>query len=181
MWSYDIAREQCPRLDHLMEIATMTADAGYNALGLYLEHRFAFPSAPWAHGKGAITPETVRTLQSEFPSLQLVPMINLLGHMEGFLYTERGKSFREERFKGMQACPSNSEFVRWPRFRASLFISEAMKPSSWGAALGVPTECLKLVRMDFGASTSDLSPNEYWKLDGDRQSGVTCFSRIQGL
>lgn len=111
MWSYDLAREQCPNRDHLFEIAAMTADAGYNALGLYVEHRFAFPSVPWIRGTGALSPENVRALESEFPSLQFIPMINLLGHMEGFLYTEWGKQFREEMFRGMQACPSNPEFV----------------------------------------------------------------------
>lgn len=111
MWSYDLAREQCPTREHLFEIAAMTADAGYNALGLYVEHRFAFPSVPWIRGTGALSPENVRALESEFPSLQFIPMINLLGHMEGFLYTEWGKQFREEMFRGMQACPSNPEFV----------------------------------------------------------------------
>lgn len=111
MWTYDYAREQAPTLDHLRAICRLSLDSGYNALGLYLEHRFAYPSAPWAHGTGALQPETVRTLEKEFPDLQLVPFINLLGHMEGFLYTEQGKKFAEEKFKGLQGCASNDEFV----------------------------------------------------------------------
>lgn len=113
MWSYDLAREQCPTLDHLRLFCRASLESGYNALGLYLEHRFAYRSAPWAAGKWALQPETVRTLQREFPDLQIIPMINLLGHMEGFLYTEQGCGFAEERFKGMQACPSNEEFVQF--------------------------------------------------------------------
>lgn len=105
MWSLDVAREQCISRDLLFRYAAMTADAGYDALGLYLEHRFAYPSAPWAHGSGSLTPETVRAVRSEFPSLKLIPFVNLLGHMEGFLYTEPGKKFREELFHGTQACP----------------------------------------------------------------------------
>ena len=112
MWTLDLAREQCPTLDHLYQYAALTQDAGYDALGLYLEHRFAYPSTPWAHGQGCVTPEMVRALRSEFPSLQIVPLINLLGHMEGFLYTEEGKRYAEERFAGMQACPCNPEVVR---------------------------------------------------------------------
>jgi hypothetical protein len=111
MWMLDLAREQAPTLDHLYQYASLTQDAGFDALGLYLEHRFAYPSAPSAHGTGALTPGMVRSLRSEFPSLMIVPFINLLGHMEGFLYTEEGKRFAEERFAGMQACPCNPEFV----------------------------------------------------------------------
>ena len=111
MWSYDLAREQSPTLEHLRTFCRISLDSGYNALGLYMEHRFAYPSAPWAAGSGAVEPPTIKALEKEFPDLQIIPMINLLGHMEGFLYTEQGYRFAEERFKGMQACPSNEEFV----------------------------------------------------------------------
>lgn len=115
MWMLDIAREQSPTLDHLYQYASLTQEAGYDALGLYLEHRFAYPSAPWAHGRGCVTPSMVRSLRAEFPSLQIVPFINLLGHMEGMIYTEEGKSFCEARFSGMQACPCNPLFVSFAR------------------------------------------------------------------
>lgn len=111
IWMVDLAREQAPTLDHLYQYASVAQEAGFDALGLYLEHRFAYPSTPWSHGKGCVTPAMVGALRSEFPSLQIVPFINLLGHMEGFLYTETGKQFAEERFAGMQACPCNPEFV----------------------------------------------------------------------
>lgn len=111
IWTYDLAREQCPTEEFLHRLCRMSLDSGYDGIGLYLEHRFAYPSAPWAHGKEALQPEVVIRLQREFPGLQVIPFINLLGHMEGFLYTEKGKGFAEERFKGLQACPSNPEFV----------------------------------------------------------------------
>ena len=111
MWTLDVAREQCPSLDHLYEYAELTQEAGFDAIGLYLEHRFAYPSTPWSHGKGCVTPEMVKSLCSEFPSLQVVPFINILGHFEGMIYTEEGKRYREELFAGMQACPCNPEFV----------------------------------------------------------------------
>src|SRR5687767_11547643 len=111
MWTYDIACEQAPTLDHLRIFCRVTEEAGFDAIGLYLEHRFAYPSAPWAYGEDCVTPEMVRKLQDEFPKIQIVPFINLLGHMEGFIYTEYGKRFREEMFQGLQACPSKPEFV----------------------------------------------------------------------
>lgn len=111
MWTYDLAREQAPTIEHLRAFCRLTREAGYNAIGLYLEHRFAYPSIPWAQGRGAVTPEMVEWLQDEFPDLQIIPFINLLGHMEGFLYTEPGHVLAEERFKGLQACPSKPDLV----------------------------------------------------------------------
>ncbi|MBS1700575.1 MAG: family 20 glycosylhydrolase [Armatimonadetes bacterium] len=111
MWTYDLAREQAPTHAYLHKLCKLSVENGYNALGLYLEHRFAYPSAPWAAGKESLRPETIRDLQSEFPDLQIIPFINLLGHFEGFLYTEEGQRFACERFKGMQADPTNDEFL----------------------------------------------------------------------
>ena len=113
MWTLDIAREQCPTLEHLTEFAAASLEAGYDSLGLYLEHRFAFPSAPWAQGSGAITPETVNSLQRSFPALRIVPFVNLLGHMEGFLHSEEGSVLRESSFRGMQGCPSDAGFAKF--------------------------------------------------------------------
>lgn len=109
MWTYDLAREQAPTLDHLRRFCNVTLESGYNALGLYLEHRFAYPCAPWSHGKGCVTPEMVQSLQDEFKELKLIPFLNLLGHMEGMLYTEFGRRYAEGKFHGMQACPSRPE------------------------------------------------------------------------
>ena len=92
----DVARETCLTRDHLFRFAHVAQDAGYTGLGLYLEHRFAYPRIPWARGKGALTPETVRAVQAEFPSLQLIPFVNVLAHVEGFLYTEEGRGMYEE-------------------------------------------------------------------------------------
>lgn len=101
----DVAREQSLRPDHLRQFAQLSAECGYDALGLYLEHRYAYDCAPWANGDGCLTAADIRILQEEFPRLQIIPFINLLGHFEGFIYTEEGKIFREELFKGLQACP----------------------------------------------------------------------------
>lgn len=84
-------------------------------MGLNLEHWFRYPSAPWAAGRDCLQPETVKILEAEFPELQIVPFINLLGHFEGFLYTEGGQGFAEEKFYGAQACPSNEMFVEFAK------------------------------------------------------------------
>ena len=115
MWTYDLAREQAPTLEHLDLFCRLTQDAGYDALGLYLEHRFAYASAPWAAGTGAMTPEMVAWLRREHPSLRLIPFVNLLGHMEGFLYASGGEGLAEERFKGMQAAPSIPEVAAFAK------------------------------------------------------------------
>ncbi len=112
MWMYDLAREQAPTLEHLRRICQLTIDSGYNALGIYLEHRFAYPSTPWVQGKDCLTPETVLILRTEFTTLQIIPFVNLLGHFEGFIYTEPGHKLAESRLKGMQACPSNQDFLK---------------------------------------------------------------------
>jgi hypothetical protein len=115
MWMYDLAREQTPTLDHMRVFCDATLEGGYNAIGLYLEHRFAYPSTPWAYGRHAMTPDMIATLEVEYPQLQIIPFVNLLGHFEGMIYTEFGKRFREERFQGMQACPSKPEFVEFAK------------------------------------------------------------------
>lgn len=111
MWMVDIAREQLLGLEELRRLCDLTLAGGYNALGLYFEHRFATPSLPWAAGVGATNPDDITILQSEYPNLQLIPFLNLLGHFEGMLYTEHGKRYREETLRGMQACPSCPEFT----------------------------------------------------------------------
>jgi hypothetical protein len=111
MWSLDVAREQSLSYEHFRNFCQLSLDSGFNALGIYLEHRFAYPSIPWVHGQGGMTPEMISRARAEFPALQLIPFINLLGHMEGFLYTEAGSHLAESRFRGMQGCPSSAEFM----------------------------------------------------------------------
>lgn len=112
MWMLDVAREQHLTYEHLAEFARLSVEAGYDALGLYLEHRFAYPSLPWAAGQDCVTPEMIARLRREFPGLRLIPFINLLGHFEGFIYTEGGAEFREAPLEGLQACPSHPGFIR---------------------------------------------------------------------
>ncbi|GIV01861.1 MAG: hypothetical protein KatS3mg015_0691 [Fimbriimonadales bacterium] len=115
-WMMDIAREQSPSYEFLEEVASRSLDAGYNVLGLYLEHRFAYPSAPWAADVGALTTKTVQRLTKSFSpkGLRVIPFLNTLGHMEGFVRAEGGQQYAEgETTRGSaQICPSNQEAVK---------------------------------------------------------------------
>jgi hypothetical protein len=113
-WSLDVAREQSPRAEWLLDVLRRSRAAGYNAAGLYLEHRLLYPSAPWAAGPGALTLHTVRQLRSEGRALglRLIPMLNTLGHMEGFIRCEGGQWLAEGAGRGglsLQMCPSRPE------------------------------------------------------------------------
>lgn len=109
MWSVDIAREQCLSAEHLHKLCRMSLEAGYNAIGLYLEHRFQYGFSPFESQLECLGPEDISWLEREFPNLQIIPMVNVLGHMEGFLRQEGYQNRSEERFKGLQSCPSQPE------------------------------------------------------------------------
>jgi hypothetical protein len=166
LWTLDVAREQCVSRDVLFRYAAESLDAGYDALGLYLEHRFAYPSTPWAHGVGALSPETVRDVRREFPSLRLIPFVNLLGHVEGFLYTERGKAYREETMKGLQACPSNRGFSEFCQALVAdtlaIFEDEIIHlGGDETSQLGRCPECAARVAASPGDGKSDLYARHY--------------------
>ena len=114
-WMYDIAREQAPSPELLGRLVERSQAAGYNALGLYVEHRFAYASAPWARGPGAVTPEVVRSLAQvgRARGVRIIPFLNTLGHMEGFLRSEGGQGLAEslDRNYSLQICPSRPAAV----------------------------------------------------------------------
>ena len=117
-WMVDLARDQCPDYALLDEICSRSQAAGYNALGLYLEHRFAYASAPWAAAPGCLTPDVVGRLNAKYTpkGFRIVPFLNVLGHVEGFIRAEGGRTLSEGRTThAEQMCPSrpeNVEFVR---------------------------------------------------------------------
>ncbi len=117
-WMYDVAREQSPSEQFLEEVLSRSRRAGYNAVGLYLEHRFAYSSAPWAAGPGCLTPEVARQLTERFrpQGLRIIPFLNTLGHMEGFIRSEGGQWLAEGRSSGsQQTCPSRPECAEFAR------------------------------------------------------------------
>lgn len=124
-WMYDIAREQAPSEDRLREVLGRSKAAGYTAVGLYLEHRFAYPSAPWAAAQGCLTPDVVRRLRAEAvpTGLRVVPFLNTLGHMEGFIRSEGGQWLAEvPGGETLQTCPSRPECAEF----AWNLVSDAM-------------------------------------------------------
>ena len=143
MWMYDLAREQAPTLEHLQQICELTIASGYNALGLYLEHRFAYPSTPWMHGKDCLTPESIEWIQEQFPQLQIIPFVNLLGHFEGFLYAEPGAKLNEKLFAGMQACANKPEFLE--------------------LANGILDDVMRIFKSDIIHIGGDECPKDFWK------------------
>ena len=125
---YDIAREQSPDEGVLREWLNRSLEAGYNAVGFYLEHRFAYKSAHWAEGAGALQPDVVRRLSKEFApkGLRVIPFLNTLGHMEGFIRSRGGEWLEESgksQFLGSQMCPSKPECVAFAR----KLVSDAME------------------------------------------------------
>lgn len=122
-WMYDIAREQSPRPGQLGQMLRRSGSAGYNAVGLYLEHRFAYDSAPWAAAPGCLTPDAVRGLihgsgsgpDASLP--RLIPFLNTLGHMEGFIRSQGGQWLAEGEcgFGGEQMCASRRECIEFAR------------------------------------------------------------------
>ncbi len=120
-WMYDVAREQSPPLPELTQMLRRTAAAGYAAIGLYLEHRFAYPSAPWAAAPGCVTGDMVaaaRRASGTVNRLRVIPFLNTLGHMEGFIRAEGGQWLAEGPPVGgvsVQMCASRPECIGFAR------------------------------------------------------------------
>lgn len=118
-WMYDLAREQSAAEDVLRETLRRSQAAGYNLVGLYLEHRFEYASAPWAADAGCLTAEAAKALCTEAKGLglRLVPFLNTLGHMEGFIRAEGGMWLAENPARpfSLQICPSRDECVQFVR------------------------------------------------------------------
>ncbi|MFO0837140.1 MAG: family 20 glycosylhydrolase [Phycisphaerae bacterium] len=117
-WMIDLAREQAPRVDVLRDWLLRSADAGYDAIGLYLEHRFEYASAPWAAAAGCLTPVMLRELRDTIGPRgpRVIPFLNALGHVEGFIRAEGGQWLAEGPAAGSlsrQLCPSRTECVRF--------------------------------------------------------------------
>ncbi len=116
---YDIAREQSPDESELNEWLQKSLNAGYNAVGFYLEHRFAYQSAPWAEAAGALQPDVVKRLVKKFsPNLRIIPFLNTLGHLEGFIRSQRGQWLAEggdSFFHSSQMCPSRTECIEFSK------------------------------------------------------------------
>lgn len=125
-WMYDAAREQSLREDMLAAMLKRSAAAGYNAVGLYLEHRFSYRAAPWAAARGCLGRDALRRIRARARScgVRLIPFINTLGHMEGFIRSEGGQWLAESQGEGsLQICATRAECVAFARH----LVSETME------------------------------------------------------
>lgn len=114
-WTIDLAREQSLPESTLAEWLSRSGQAGYNAVGLYLEHRYAYPSAPQAVAPGCLTPLVATSLVAGSP-VRVIPFLNTLGHMEGFMRSEGLQWLSEGHSEGSaQMCPSRPECVDFAR------------------------------------------------------------------
>lgn len=114
-WTIDIAREQSLSEATLRDWLSRSARAGYDTVGLYLEHRYAYPTAPQAAGPGCLTPAVASSLVKD-AAVRVIPFLNTLGHMEGFMRSEGLQWLSEGHSDGSaQMCPSRPECVEFAR------------------------------------------------------------------
>ena len=117
-WMYDVARDQTPSEQLLDELCEGSLRCGYNAICLQFEHRFEFKSVPWPAPYGSIKPEVIKRLQAKYKprGFRIIPFINLLGHMEGFIRAEGGQFLGEATTTHQaQMCPSKAECVKFAK------------------------------------------------------------------
>jgi hypothetical protein len=79
------------RARYMRHVVPQLARWKINALYLYLENYFEFPSLPHLAGPGAMTADDARELDALCRAyhIKLIPMLNLLGHASETLYLQR--------------------------------------------------------------------------------------------
>jgi hypothetical protein len=111
MVQYDIAREQTVKMEHLKRVIRRLASLKVNEVMLYLEYRYRWESHPEFGPPGTLTAdqadELVQFARSYY--IDLVPQVNVLGHVEGFLRHENWAHLRELPDNPFQLCPDKPE------------------------------------------------------------------------
>jgi hypothetical protein len=109
MVQYDIAREQTVRMEYLKQVIRRLASLKVNQVMLYLEYRYRWKKHPLIGPPRTLTAEQAEEL-TEFAAsycVDLVPQVNVLGHVEGFLRHDQYAHLREDPDNPFQLCPSN--------------------------------------------------------------------------
>jgi hypothetical protein len=104
----DLAREMEYRPAHLRRVIENLAAFKGNTLHLYLENKFAYPSAPTVAPPRVMTPAQARELcayAAEY-GVTLIPQIATLGHMEHLLHGPYAE-LREDPANPYNLCPSH--------------------------------------------------------------------------
>lgn len=104
----DLAREMECRPAHLRRVVENLAYLRMNTLHLYLENKFAFPSAPEVAPKGAMTPAQARELcaYARLFGITVIPQLATMGHMEHLLHG-RYAELRERPGESYNICPTH--------------------------------------------------------------------------
>ncbi len=89
--------ETAYRPGYFHALVEILAEWKINALYLYLEYSFQFPSIPHLGLPQGITPQEVRILEAHCRAhhMQLIPQVNLLGHSGNLLSTQRYQHLME--------------------------------------------------------------------------------------
>ena len=131
----DLAR-QMETLDYIRQFTDLAADAGYNALTLYLEARVKTSSFPYPNEEESYTLEEMEQVvdYAHEKNMIVIPVVSFLGHAELFLKhkpmqhlaeSQDGKRGRFDSRK-MVMCPSNDETYRF----AETYWKEILYPLS---------------------------------------------------
>ncbi len=106
----DLAREVGYRPAYWARLLERLAYLKINRLYLYLEAAFQYPSCPWAATPEPMTPEDARRLVAQAAALgiEVIPIVNTLGHMEKFLTHPRLKGLAEEG-TDYAVCPTHPQ------------------------------------------------------------------------
>jgi len=109
MVQYDIAREQTVRMPYLKRVIRRLASLKINEVMLYLEYRYRWTRHPAFGPPDTLTAGDAREL-TEFANrycVDLIPQVNVLGHVEGFLRHETYARLREVPDNPYQLCPTD--------------------------------------------------------------------------
>ncbi|TNJ67844.1 hypothetical protein FE784_03610 [Paenibacillus hemerocallicola] len=90
---YDVSDGMKGGADYIEKMMVRLSGYGYNMLVLYLEHCFQFPSHPAIGTNESLTPADIQRLDEVAAKLgmDLVPLVNIAGHTEGFGFLEAYK------------------------------------------------------------------------------------------
>jgi hypothetical protein len=108
--------------EYARHVVRQIARLKMNALYLYLENSFQFPFDPMVGGKRSMTPAQARELDAYAArhGIQVIPMLNVLGHANETLGLERYRSLAEvpkgqncDAFTPGQFCPTNPAALRF--------------------------------------------------------------------
>ena len=104
----DLAREMEYRPAHLRRVVENVAALRMNTLHLYLENKFAFPSAPDVAPPRVMTPAQARALceYARLFGVAVIPQISTLGHMEHLLNGKHAE-LREKAEDSYNLCPTH--------------------------------------------------------------------------